>query len=388
MVYPVAPEMRAASALVLKLKVILSPTAPFTLRLSVQVMTTALAAGSLAVIFTVSTAPTVLVSASVTATAVPSEVAVHLVAASAVKMLAEGVIVRVPPAATSVVGVNFTTRSPPARPVTSDVALAALVQVACVPARTVYPVWPVRAVASALVLMEKVMAPAAPFTLRLSVQVMTTAFWAASLAVIFTVSTAPADLVSASVTATAVPSEVAVHLVAASAVKMLAEGVIVTVPPAATSAQGVNFTTRSPPAWVAPRKPLLLAPVQDTDVAVVVVNPVWPVRATMSALVSKPKVTAPAAGFRRLPVQVATTALAAAQASVSLISTLFFVSATVVDLTTLAVPSQVAVQVVAVVESAANRAAEAVALKVPSAGRAFLVVNFRTRLPVVWVAPR
>ena len=94
-------------------------------------------------------------------------------------------------------------------------------------------------------MLNVITAPAAPFTARLSVHVITAAAPAASVAPIVTVNTAA--LLAADVTAAAVPPVVAVHVVAASAVKRLAEGVMVTVPEDANDCVGVNVTTRLPP---------------------------------------------------------------------------------------------------------------------------------------------
>jgi len=105
-----------------------APAAPFTARLLVHVITTAAAAGRVAPLcmVTFSTAPTVALLATVFA--VPPLVAVHVVAASAVKMFSEGVIVTMPLFGTSVVGVKVTNRFPPLCPVTRLPEREALVQ--------------------------------------------------------------------------------------------------------------------------------------------------------------------------------------------------------------------------------------------------------------------
>lgn len=97
------------------------------------------------------------------------------------------------------------------------------------------------------VAMLKVTAPAAPFTARLEVHVITARLFAVSVAPTVMVSAAPT--VAADNTTFAAPPLVAVHVVAALDENKLADGVIVMVPVAARLVAGVNEIISAPPGW-------------------------------------------------------------------------------------------------------------------------------------------
>merc|ERR1719274_146546 len=240
--------------------------------LLVQVRTTAAPAAQASVSFAVRIVlvPVTAVSPPpLTTLAVPAQVEVQAVLASAAQIAWLAVSLMVPRAAMLFWVVKENTMLPGVASVAA-VAGAALVQVA-LPLLMVYPVWPVLGAVSVLVSMLKVTSPAAPRSARLSEHSMVASAPAPRvlLADIVTVRMSkvlPADAVTAAVQVWAVP-EWHVQAVLAAADQIFWLEVIFTVPEAGTVVAGVNLNSMLPAralgAPVASEVPLRRPLVQD-----------------------------------------------------------------------------------------------------------------------------
>lgn len=208
----------------------------------------------------------------------PPLVAVQVVAASAVKMLDEGVMVTIPAEATAVLGVKVTTRSPPASAETTLVPRVTLPQVTDFAATSVYPGTP-NAVASTPTSLRRVKVTAcavAPLFAMLLVHVITFTTSLSKLQLLVTLRT-EVLVVAPEVRAQVVPADEAVTLVLAVQVvaarlaeKIASEAVSVRILVAATVSLGVNANTRLPPASLLTVLPARVTPA-SADVAGVTV---------------------------------------------------------------------------------------------------------------------
>merc|ERR1719421_2282472 len=304
MVYPVWPAPTATvSPLVSKLKVIAVAAPGFAPMLLVQVRTTAAPAAqaSVRVAVRIVFVPVTAVSPPpLTTLAVPAQVEVQAVLASAAQIAVLAVSLMVPEARLGfwVVKVNAMLVGVLSGP---RLLATALPQVA-LPLLMVYPVWPApTGTMSPLVSKLKVIAVAAPgFAPMLLVQVRTTAAPAAqaSVRVAVRIVFVPVTAVSAPpLTTLAVPAQVEVQAVLASAAQIAELAVSLMVPEAAMGFWVVNVSLML--AGEAPLVTLLITTLPQVALPLLMVYPVWPApTATVSPLVSKLKVIAVAApGF-------------------------------------------------------------------------------------------